>query len=64
MYAEKYFHQLPRTINPYLKPIACQWTVLETIRIKKAGDIRVKNTRAILIYCAPCLFHFFFHLIL
>jgi hypothetical protein len=59
MYAEKHLYQLPRTINPYLKPIACQWTVLETIRIKKAGDIRVKNTRAILIYCSPCLFPYF-----
>lgn len=55
-HAEKYLSQLPRTINPYLKPIACQWTILETIRIKKAGDIRVKNTRPILIYCSPCLY--------
>ncbi|UJR36635.1 hypothetical protein I4U23_029354 [Adineta vaga] len=53
-YAEKYFSQLPRTMNPYLKPIACQWTILETIRIKKANDVRVKNIRAILIYRAPC----------
>jgi hypothetical protein len=58
LFAEKYISQLPRTINPFLKPIACQWTILETIRIKKAGDIRVKNTRSILIYCTPCLFEF------
>ena len=57
-HAEKYLPQLPRTINPYLKPIACQWTILETIRIKKAGDIRVKNTRPILIYCSPCSFQY------
>ena len=57
MYAEKYLTQLPRTINPFLKPIACQWTVLETIRIKKANDVRLKNIRPILIYCSPCLFN-------
>ncbi|CAF2523681.1 unnamed protein product [Rotaria sp. Silwood2] len=54
MHAEKYFNQLPRTMNPFLKPIACQWTILETVRIKKANDIRVKNIRPIIIYCAPC----------
>ncbi|CAF1242081.1 unnamed protein product [Adineta ricciae] len=54
MQAEKYFAQLPRTMNPYLKPVACQWTILETIRIRKANDVRVKNTRPILIYRAPC----------
>ncbi|CAF1319673.1 unnamed protein product [Rotaria magnacalcarata] len=54
MYAEKYFGQLPRTMSPFLKPIACQWTILETVRIRKANDIRVKNSRPIIIYCAPC----------
>lgn len=60
MHAEKYFYQLPRTMNPFLKPIACQWTVLETIRIKKANDVRLKNSRSILIYCAPCLLNSYF----
>ncbi|CAF0733514.1 unnamed protein product [Adineta steineri] len=54
MHAEKFLYQLPRTMNPFLKPIACQWTILETIRIKKANDVRLKNTRSILIYRAPC----------
>ncbi|CAF5161112.1 unnamed protein product, partial [Rotaria sp. Silwood1] len=54
MHAEKYFYQLPRTMNLFLKPIACQWTILETLRIKKANDARVKYTRPIIIYCTPC----------
>lgn len=52
--AEKALKDLPKSINPFLKPIACQWTILETLRIKKARDIRVKYTRPILIYCTPC----------
>lgn len=55
-HAERYLSQLPRTINPFLKPIACQWTILETIRIKKANDVRLKNNRPLLIYRAPCQF--------
>ncbi|CAF0924710.1 unnamed protein product [Rotaria sordida] len=54
LYGEKYLNQLSRTMNPFLKPIACQWTILETVRIKKANDIRVKNSRPIIIYCSPC----------
>lgn len=58
MYAEKYFYQLPRTMNPFLKPLACQWTILESIRIKKSNDVRVKYSRPIVIYCAPCSWFF------
>ena len=54
MYAEKYFHQLPRTMNPFLKPFACHWTTLESLRIRKANDVRLKTARGLIIYCAPC----------
>ncbi|CAF4669456.1 unnamed protein product, partial [Rotaria sp. Silwood2] len=53
VYAEKHFHQLPRTMNPLLKPFACHWTMLDNIRVRKAGDVRLKVTRSAFIYCAP-----------
>ncbi|CAF0955012.1 unnamed protein product [Adineta ricciae] len=53
-YAEKNFHQLPRTMNPFLKPFACHWTMLDNVRVRKAGDIRLRVTRSTFIYCAPC----------
>ncbi|CAF1094602.1 unnamed protein product [Rotaria sordida] len=54
VYAEKHFHQLPRTMNPFLKPFACHWTMLDNLRVRKAGDVRLKATRSTFIYCAPC----------
>ncbi|CAF0932717.1 unnamed protein product [Adineta steineri] len=54
VYAEKHFQQLPRTMNPFLKPFACHWTMLDNVRVKKAGDIRLKATRSAVIYCTPC----------
>ncbi|CAF3349777.1 unnamed protein product [Rotaria socialis] len=54
VYAEKHFHQLPRTMNPFLKPFACHWTMLDNLRVRKVGDVRLKLTRSAYIYCAPC----------
>ncbi|CAF1027711.1 unnamed protein product [Rotaria sp. Silwood1] len=54
VYAEKHFHQLPRTMNPFLKPFACHWTMLDNLRVRKVGDVRLKVTRSAFIYCAPC----------
>ncbi|UJR09493.1 hypothetical protein I4U23_013731 [Adineta vaga] len=54
VYAEKNFHQLPRTMNPFLKPFACHWTMLDNVRVRKAGDVRLKLARSTFIYCSPC----------
>lgn len=54
VYAEKNFHQLPRSMNPFLKPFACHWTMLDNVRVRKAGDVRLKVNRSVFIYCAPC----------
>lgn len=41
-------------MNPFLKPFACHWTMLENVRVRKAGDVRLKATRSVFIYCTPC----------
>jgi hypothetical protein len=43
-------------MNPFLKPFACHWTMLDNVRVRKAGDVRLKATRTVFIYCAPCMF--------
>lgn len=43
-------------MNPFLKPFACHWTILENLRVRKAGDVRLKATRSVFIYVAPCKF--------
>jgi hypothetical protein len=55
VYAEKHFQQLPKTMNAFLKPFACHWTMLDNVRVKKAGDVRLKAPRSTFIYCAPCM---------
>jgi hypothetical protein len=47
-------------MNPFLKPFACHWTMLDNVRVKKAGDVRLKAPRSTFIYCAPCKLIFFF----
>lgn len=52
--AEKNIHQLPKTMNQFLKPFACRWTIIENVRIRKLTDIRLKANGSTLIYCSPC----------
>ena len=49
-------------MNPFLKPFACHWTILENLRVRKAGDVRLKATRSVFIYVAPCKFEKDFHI--
>jgi len=48
-------------MNPFLKPFACHWTMLDNVRVRKAGDVRLKATCSVFIYCAPCMFLLVIH---
>ncbi|CAF1161216.1 unnamed protein product, partial [Didymodactylos carnosus] len=41
-------------INPFLKPFACHWTMIEPFRLKKSGDVTVRPSSTPYLYCTPC----------